>query len=484
MKPYEVVDRLKILYGEKYPTMLNLERVVANEELNDIFVLSSVLLGKKHRQTVNALMNLVYERQIDENVFVLFKILNRISQDEDALDALRNFMAVENIDRNNLYLVFRLLTTLYSTRGHEEFLNNLKNITCDSQKVSGTLFPQFSREQIFILFNMLGEVIDDEEGLSALKNICGQSNFIKAQTELLFRVLMAFPDPTDENFDAVKNIITNDLEPDLFLLFKIIQSIEPDNENIGLLKSVTLFKTNIDKLANVLIDDDTITIPTNMNKLIQRFEGKALTDAFSRGQLQSKLWLSDMVKQLETPTGLLGELVYVCAGWYGVLPAILFERNNVQKILSFDIDPSTDNVADSLNKEQQIDAKFKAFVADVHELGVNKMGNKRLPTRHYKYEDMTNFTTTDSITEINKPTTIINTSCEHIENFSDWWDTIPTGQLVIMQNNNFTEHDDDTVHNTVESLEEWCDMLNVSDVLYAGELELDLYTRYMVIGYK
>lgn len=482
MKPYEVVDRLKILYGEKYPTMLNLERVVANEELNDIFVLSSILLGKKHRQTVNALMNLVYERQIDENVFVLFKILNRISQDDDALDALRNFMAVEHIDRNNLYLVFRLLTSLYSD--HTEFLNNLKNITCDSQKVSGTLFPQFSREQIFILFNMLGEVIDDEEGLSALKNICGQADFIKAQTELLFRVLMALPDPSDENYNAVKNIITNDLEPDLFLLFKIIQSIEPDNENIGLLKSVTLFKSNIDKLANVLIGDDTITIPTNMNKLIQRFEGKALTDAFSRGQLQSKLWLSDMVKQLETPTGLLGELVYVCAGWYGVLPAILFERNNVQNILSFDIDPSTDNVADSLNKEQQIDAKFKAFVADVHELGVNKPDNKRLPTRHYKYEDMTNFTTTDSITEINKPTTIINTSCEHIENFSDWWDTIPTGRLVIMQNNNFTEHDDDTVHNTVESLEEWCDMLNVSDILYAGELELDLYTRYMVIGYK
>jgi hypothetical protein len=482
MKPYEVVDRLKILYGEKYPTMLNLERVVANEELNDIFVLSSILLGKKHRHTVNALMNLVYERQIDENVFVLFKILNRISQDDDALDALRNFMAVESIDRNNLYLVFRLLTSLYSD--HEEFLNNLKNITCDSQKVSGTLFPQFSREQIFILFNMLGEVIDDEEGLSALKNICGQAEFIKAQTELLFRVLMSLPEPTDENYNAVKNIITNDLEPDLFLLFKIIQSIEPDNENIALLKSVTLFKTNIDKLANILIDDDTITIPTNMSKMIKRFEGQALTDSFSRGQLQSKLWLSDVVKQLETTSGLLGSDVYVCAGWYGVLPAILFERNKVENILSFDIDPSTDIVADTLNKEKQIEAKFKAYVADVHDLGVHKHGNKRLPTRHYKYTDAINYEVADSITEINKPSSIINTSCEHIENFQDWFDSIPSGTLVIMQNNNFTEHDDDTVHNTVESLEEWTDMLNVTNLLYSGELELELYTRYMVIGYK
>jgi len=482
MKPYEIVDRLKILYSKKYPTMLNLERVVANEELNDIFVLSSILLGKEHRVTVNALMNLVYERQLDENVFVLFKILNRISQDEDSLDALRNFMALENIDRNNLYLVFRLLTSLYPE--HEDFLNNLKNITCDSQKVSGTLFPQFAREQIFILFNMLGEVIDDEEGLSALKNICGQADFIKAQSELLFRVLMALPEPSDENYNAVKNIITNDLEPDLFLLFKIIQSIEPENENIALLKSVTLFKTNIDKLANVLIGEENITIPTNMNKLIKRFESQALTDAFSRGQLQSKLWLSDVVNQLETPQGLLGKHVYVCAGWYGVLPAILFERNNVQNISSFDIDPVTDNIADTLNKEQQIDGKFKAFIADVNELGIDDNENKSLPTRHYKYEDLTTFTTTDSITEIEKPTAIINTSCEHIENFSDWWDTIPDGQLVIMQNNNFTEHDDDSVHNIVENLDEWRDELNVSDVLFSGELELDLYTRYMVIGYK
>lgn len=481
MKPYELVDRLKILYGEKYPTMVNLERVVANEELNDIFVLSSLLLGKEHRSTINALKNLVFERELDDNVFVLFRILDRISQDEQALDALRNFMAIEHIDRNNLYLVFRVLSSLYS--GHDEFLNNLKNITCDSQKISGTLFPQFSREQIYILFNMLGEVIDDEEGLSAMKNICGQSNFIKAQTELLFKVLMALPDPTDSTLSAIKNIITSDVEPDLFLLFNIIQSLDPENEKIGILKSVTLYKSNIDKLANILTDNN-YTIPTNVCKMIKRFEGQALTDSFSRGQLQSKLWLSDVVKQLETTSGLLGSDVYVCAGWYGVLPAILFERNKVENILSFDIDPSTDIVADTLNKEKQIEAKFKAYVADVHDLGVHKHGNKRLPTRHYKYTDAINYEVADSITEINKPSSIINTSCEHIENFQDWFDTIPNGTLVIMQNNNFTEHDDDTVHNTVESLEEWTDMLNVSDVLYSGELELELYTRYMVIGYK
>ena len=83
---------------------------------------------------------------------------------------------------------------------------------------------------------------------------------------------------------------------------------------------------------------------------------------------------------------------------------------------------------------------------------------------------------------------VINTSCEHIEDFDDWWDGIPEGMLVIMQNNDFDDEDhedhDDTVVNTVSSIEEWSKRLNVSETLYEGTLALDKYNRYMVIGYK
>ena len=97
MLPYQIIDRLNLLYGTTRPMISEAEKVVNTEELSSIFALSSYFLGKKHRANINALMNLVYERQNDENIFVLFKVLNRIIHDDDSLDALRNFMAVDKV---------------------------------------------------------------------------------------------------------------------------------------------------------------------------------------------------------------------------------------------------------------------------------------------------------------------------------------------------------------------------------------------------
>ena len=470
MKPYQIVDRLSLLYGKRQPLLSDLERVVNTEELSSIFTLSNYLLGKEHRNTVNALMNLVYEREDDDNVFVLFKVINAISQDDDALDAMRNFMAVDVPDRQKLYLIFRVLNGAFPD--DTDYINDLKNIVCASE-------GEFSRDQIFLLFNVIEATLGDSEVLSALKNTFGSNKFVSLQTELLFRLVMSLPDPDEEILDAIKNIVAVENTPDLFLLFKIIQAIDPGNEKIGLLKSSTIFKTNILNLANEMLNNEFI-IPANMKKMINRFEGDALTDAFSRGQLLSKLWLVDTVNELGLD---LGEHTYVCAGWYGVLPALMFERLDIDgKIYSFDIDPSTDNPADTLNKEYIIEnMTFKSFVFDVRELTFEK---QVIPRNHYKYSDATAFEKQSGLQEIEPPSCIINTSCEHIENFDEWWKTIPEGMLVIMQNNNFVEHDDETVVNTVNSQEEWSARLNLSETLFEGTLSLEKYDRYMCIGRK
>ena len=104
MKPQQIADRLSLLYCEGYPLVKEIERVVNTEELSSVFTLSQFILGRKHSETVRAFMNLVYERTEDDNVFVLFKVLNVISQDEDALDALRNFMAVDTPDRQKFII--------------------------------------------------------------------------------------------------------------------------------------------------------------------------------------------------------------------------------------------------------------------------------------------------------------------------------------------------------------------------------------------
>lgn len=501
MKPYQIVDRLNLLYGDRYPMLKELERAVNTEELSSIFMLSNYLLGKEHRFTVQALMNLVYEREDDENVFVLFKVLNEIKDNEDALDAMRNFMALgSTITKNDLFLLFRVILAI--DEENNDVLDSLKNVCCepdlntfplfrviqairhDEEAIDAlkniTAFPEnIERNDLFLIFKVIAEISEKDDVFNALKNIAATENAILAQTELLFRLLMSLPDPEEEVLDAIKNIIAVENTPDLFLLFKVIQAIDPACENVGLLKSSTILKTNILNLANVIMNDRYI-IPTNLKKMINRFEGPALIDAFSRGQLQSKMWLVDTVNELELD---LGEMTYVCAGWYGVLPALMFERLDIDgKIYSFDIDPSTDNPADTLNKEYIIEnMTFKSFVFDVRELTFEK---QVIPINHYKYSGAVEFEKQSGLQEITPPTCIINTSCEHIEDFDNWWKTIPEGMLVIMQNNNFVEHDDETVVNTVDSVEEWSKKLNLSETLFEGTLELEKYDRYMCIGRK
>ena len=399
MKPHEIVDRLTILYGNKHPVMNSLERVANTEVLSDIFVLSSYLLGKEHRETVSALKNLVYERKPEDNIFVLFKVIEPIA--------------------------------------------------------------------------------DDPEALHALRNVVSDSNFVTLQTELLFKLITNLDNTDKEVISAIKNLISTEKEVDMFLLFKVLQAIDTKNEWIGTLKSATIYKTNILKLAHKLTEEK-YTLPINMGKMIKRFEGKALTDSFSRGQLRSKLWVSDTIKDLDVD---LGNMIYVCAGWYGVLPAILFERNKVENILSFDSDESTDNPADTLNKEQTIDGlRFKAVVKDIHSL---KYKDESFDVTHYQYTEMTKFKTTkQSMPAKMEASCVINTSCEHIVDFDKWWAGIPKGMLVIMQNNDFDDEDHEHAEDTVSSLEEFSKRLNVSETLYEGTLALEEYNRYMVIGYK
>ena len=424
MQPHEIVDRLTILYGNKHPVLNSLERVANTEVLSDIFVLSSYLLGKEHRETVSALKNLIYERKPEENIFVLFKVIEAIREDDEALHALRNVCSCSDII--NIPVLFRVIHCL---EGNHIALNALQNVV-------------------------------DSDG-----------DFVQLQTELLFKLIINLNDKSEEVLSAIKNMISSKTEPDMFLLFKVLQAIDTKNEWIGTLKSVTIYKTNILKLAHRLTEEK-YTIPLNLKNMIKNFEGKVLTDSFSRGQLRSKIWASDTIKDLDIE---LGDMIYVCAGWYGVLPAILFERNKVVNIRSFDIDESCSLPAETLNRSYtQNDWQFKASAMDVNNL---------IYTGEFMYETLKYNGDKEMITD-GAPTCVINTSCEHIVDFDKWWAGIPKGMLVIMQNNDFDDEDHEHAEDTVTSLEEFSKRLNVSETLYEGTLALEEYNRYMIVGRK
>lgn len=205
----------------------------------------------------------------------------------------------------------------------------------------------------------------------------------------------------------------------------------------------------------------------NFGQFIAKFPDVDLNDLFSKGQMESKRWLVDELLKHELDLG----IVFLCAGWYGSLATFMFESNlKINKIRSFDIDPSCADRAESFNKHWVInDWKFKASTTDILKM--------TYPTKHKTYRS-----NGSSIDLIEMPDTIINTSCEHIEEFDNWFSRLPKRRLLVLQTNNYftlPEH-----VNCSKSLEEFSNKTPMEKVLFEGELDLPKYKRFMKIGYR
>jgi hypothetical protein len=80
----------------------------------------------------------------------------------------------------------------------------------------------------------------------------------------------------------------------------------------------------------------------------------------------------------------------------------------------------------------------------------------------------------------NAPDLVINTSCEHIEDLPKWLSLLPKGCRVLLQSNNYTS--EPTHINCVKSVDELAQQAQLSELSYAGALQLPKYTRFMLIG--
>lgn len=206
----------------------------------------------------------------------------------------------------------------------------------------------------------------------------------------------------------------------------------------------------------------------HLGNVLKQFPEIDLIDALSAGQIESKKWLIQTLEELNLPLG----NIYVLAGWWGMLPAMIFESAlNYKTVRSFDLDPSCAAIADTLNRKYVMDNwKFKASTKDILEID-------------YRNHSYLSKRADGSMAEMQEtPDTLINTSCEHIVDFSAWWEMIPLGKLVAVQSNNLKEI---SAHvNCCESLDDFIRQAPVSKVLYKGEHSVSGYKRFMIIGYK
>jgi hypothetical protein len=176
-------------------------------------------------------------------------------------------------------------------------------------------------------------------------------------------------------------------------------------------------------------------------------------DAFSSGQIGSKIWLCEELEKLNWQSN----LTYIYGGWYGITAFLLLSRGKfwVDQIQSFDIDSSCEAVADMINENWVWQEwKFKAYTLDCN-------GHVR-----------------------GEPDLIINTSTEHFKSMA-WFDCVPAGTRVILQGNNMP-HNDHHVHSN--SKEDFALQFPLREINFLGEKQFVYpswqFTRYMLIGTK
>jgi len=170
-------------------------------------------------------------------------------------------------------------------------------------------------------------------------------------------------------------------------------------------------------------------------------------DAFWSGQLKSKEWL---IKNLR-PHIKKFVTVDIYGGWVGVLASMLFQSDvPVLNIRSIDIDPSCEPIAFNMNKIEEMIGKFRAVTADMCAIRSDA-------------------------------DVVINTSCEHItqDQYDLWLSGIAHNTLLVLQSNNYNIPEHVRIAKDLEDFKSQCGDINI---LWAGELELPLYTRFMIIA--
>ena len=176
-------------------------------------------------------------------------------------------------------------------------------------------------------------------------------------------------------------------------------------------------------------------------------------ESFWGGQLESKTWLVESLSAKAKTISNANAVIH--GGWNGVLANMLFNSEiGIKHIISVDLDPVCKKIASTVNKRQEMEGMFEAVTGDM-----------------CSYE----YTTS--------PYFVINTSCEHLtqEQYDTWLDNLEAGTKVVLQSNNYFEHEEHV--RCVNNMEELIQQSNVH-VSYVGELEMPKYTRYMIIGKK
>ena len=436
----DLLDRFEILYGDK---VTNLRRFYNDGHLLDVL---RILGNEDLRKFVE-----------ENNYHSLFRYL------EDKGIKLEDERKV--FLEKNIHSLFRLLGDDHETLRQAVMQENMAevfNFIPEQEDLRKAIFDK----NLYSLFRVLGDEYEDLRKAVTEKNV-----------HSLFRLI----DASDTTEDLRKALIESN-EMSLFRLIEGKNTLVEDVKKAGLFKNIWSIK----RLEPSVADEINLTMNNDKHflwRVLDKHTGSAFIkplekldkheieydkDVMSRGQLKSKKWLVDELEKLNISLG----TIFLCAGWYASIVPMFQERGiKFDKFRNFDIDPTAIQISEIWNKELFKDSwRFKGTVADIQDIDYDT----------FYFETIKDDGTPSQLIE--KPDTIINTSCEHIREFSKWYDKLPEGKLIILQSNNYFEIDEHV--KCSNSLTQFSASAPMKKVLYEGELDLGKYTRYMKIGRK
>ncbi len=218
--------------------------------------------------------------------------------------------------------------------------------------------------------------------------------------------------------------------------------------------TVQSFKDILDGLA-VLYENPFIR---DIRDTVLAYPDAAIGVALNKKQTACKKWLVEELARARGPD--LGA-VHVLAGWYGLLAAMLLadKRLSIERLTVVDIDPACEPVALSLNATHAASGRFAFRCHDLYDLDYGAPPDG-----------------------LSVPDVIINTSCEHLAEFGAWYERLPERPTLVLQSNDYVAIPEHV--NCVESLDAFARQAPMRELLFAGELALEKYRRFMLIGRK
>ena len=167
------------------------------------------------------------------------------------------------------------------------------------------------------------------------------------------------------------------------------------------------------------------------------------TDALSKYQVESKLWLLDELKKI----GVFNDAVFI-GGWLGISSLWLTQSKIAHNVTNIDLDENAILFSNKLNSYNE--QYSGGVVTDVSDY------------------------------ELKRHDLVINTSAEHMDD--KWFKKVKKGSVVAIQTNDFHEIEEHI--NTVKDLTELQKKYKMKEIYYIGEHNCDRYNRYMIIGKK